>query len=137
MQAVADNGGYESRVVAPDQIPTGGDLRSANGRYQLSMQYDCNLVLYDIVKSRLPLWATNTSGRGANCYAAMQSNGDFVLYDGAHVVKFQTYTYIYSCTGNFFAWVQDDGNFVVYCAPFAGQFRRQLTALWATGTDGW
>ena len=128
--------GQSAIIVAPKEIPTGGALQSKNGRFLLAMQYDCNLVLYDLEKNRLPLWATNTSGHGANCYAAMEINGNFVLYNGAHMIKFQTYTYIYSCTGNYLAWMQDDGNFVVYCEPTVNNLQ-QLTALWATGTDGW
>nr|PNR58525.1 hypothetical protein PHYPA_005520 [Physcomitrium patens] len=59
----------QSIVVALGQFPVGFALRSKNDRYLLAMQNDCNLVLYDFAKSRLPSWVTNTFGQGANCYA--------------------------------------------------------------------
>lgn len=134
--ARGDNPGQDV-VVAPDRIATGVSLRSKNGKYLLAMQYDCNLVLYKMTKNKLPLWATNTSGHGANCYAIMQANGNFVLRDGANIVKFQTNTDMYVCAGTFAAVLQDDGNFVVYCVPKGGDLSGDMAALWATGTDGW
>lgn len=117
--------GDPSMVVAPGEIPTGGALRSPHGRYLLVMQYDSNLVLYDLVKNRLPLWATNTSGHGVNCFAVMESNGNFVLYDGAHMMKFQTLTFVYSCTGNYLARLQLRGLLCASGREIAGS-RRSL-----------
>ncbi|KAK1320132.1 hypothetical protein QJS10_CPA03g01743 [Acorus calamus] len=45
--------------------------------YQLIMQNDCNLVLYD---KGVPVWHTNTAGIFKGCHLKMQSDGDLVVY---------------------------------------------------------
>lgn len=52
-------------------------LRSPNGQYELIMQADGNLVLYD---QGVAFWATGTVGSGAT-RATMQNDGNLVLYD--------------------------------------------------------
>ena len=51
-----------------------------HGYWQLRMQGDCNLVLYHHEWAQ---WATNTNGRGSNCRAVMQIDGNFVVYSGS------------------------------------------------------
>jgi hypothetical protein len=60
---------------------SGESLWSPNGRYQLLMQQDCNLVEYDGgVYGGHPIWSTGTNGRGSDCYAVLQGDGNFVVY---------------------------------------------------------
>jgi hypothetical protein len=53
-------------------------LISQNGRYELAMQPDGNLVEYVVLLGR-PIWWSNTSGH-PGAYAVMQSPGNLVVY---------------------------------------------------------
>lgn len=88
--------------------------------FQLVMQRDCNLVLYN---GPIPLWASGTNGRGAACSAVMQNDGNFVVYTTNRLPVWASWT-----QGNPGAWLhmQDDGNAVIYTKR----------ALWASGTSG-
>lgn len=55
-----------------------GYLLSANGKYKLILGEDGNLVLF-IVKTRVSVWETDTSGSGAT-ELRMQEDGNLVLY---------------------------------------------------------
>ncbi|CAA6669410.1 unnamed protein product [Spirodela intermedia] len=61
----------DSILYSDSSLYTGQSLNY--GSYYLTMQSDCNLVLYDAGRA---LWATNTDGRGSNCRAAMQKDGN-------------------------------------------------------------
>src|SRR5207237_2512941 len=61
-----------------NQLAVNQLLRSQDGRFDLIMQGDGNLVLYRRSDSK-PLWASNTNGKGAT-FAVMQGDGNFVLY---------------------------------------------------------
>ncbi|HZM82828.1 MAG TPA: hypothetical protein VFC19_44495 [Candidatus Limnocylindrales bacterium] len=99
--------------LAPNQ-----SVFSCDGRFQLALQGDSNLVLYWF---GFPLWASNTAGR-RSAMAVMQYDGNFVQYDLGAFPLFSSGTVI---AGSQLA-IQDDGNVVVY-APW-GQ------PLWATNT---
>jgi hypothetical protein len=97
-------------------------LTSCSGRFQLVMQPDGNLVLYD--GTPVPnnaLWATHTNSATV---ATMQSGGNFVLQDASAKQLWSSGT-----GGNPGAYLhlQDDGNLVVSLGG---------SALWATGTNG-
>ena len=74
-------GGDCGVMAAGDSLGTEDALTSCDGNYQLVMQADGNLVLYDGIRQpQYATWATGTNGwdgRRAN----MQSDGNFVLYD--------------------------------------------------------
>lgn len=91
---------------------------SCDGRFQLVMQGDGNLVLYYIGVQAL--WSSDTYGTGAS-RAVMEPGGSFNVYDDAGGLWFSTFT---SGTDTFFA-VQDDGNLVIY---------EGSTPLWASNT---
>lgn len=93
-------------------------LWSADGRYELTLQGDGNLVLYGPSGA---IWSTNTSTSSA-AILVMQGGGDLVLYDPQYNVLWQTGT---SGASSYFV-VQTDGNLVVYSSSG--------TALWASGT---
>jgi hypothetical protein len=94
-------------------------ISSCDGRFDLVLQSDGNLVLY---QGTTPLWASNTVGRNS-AEAIMQDDGNFVLYDatGAPIWASNTQGY----PGAYLA-VQNDGNLVVYSATNA--------PLWASNT---
>ena len=59
--------------------------------YELKMQKDNNLVLYDSQGSSL--WATNTDGQGPNKgKAELHDNGNFVVHDGEGTELWSTNT---------------------------------------------
>lgn len=94
-------------------------LSSPNGRYDLVLQHDGNLVLY--TQGGVPLWASATSGQLVQDLS-MQEDGNLVLYrpDGTPIWASGT-------GGNPGAELvlQDDGNVVLY---------RHGTPIWATNT---
>jgi hypothetical protein len=88
---------------------TGDNVRfSPNQQYKLVMQGDGNLVIYRVSDGNY-VWATQTIGSGAN-KAAMQSDGQFCLYNEPGELKWSTYT---RDAGSVLR-LQDDGNLVVY-----------------------
>ena len=101
-------------------LSRGQSWSSCDGRFQLAMQTDGNLVLYSF---GVPLWATGTNGAGGDV-AVMQGDGNFVLYDDHSQPLWASGT---DGHGGAFLALQDDGNMVVYAG---GQ------PLWASNTDG-
>lgn len=93
-------------------------LTSCDGRFDLVMQGDGNLVLY---YAGTALWSSNTYGTGAR-WAIMQTDGNFVLYTDGGGPVWSTNSAGYP--GAFFA-AQDDGNLVVYAGS---------APLWDSGT---
>ncbi|PIA54597.1 hypothetical protein AQUCO_00900870v1 [Aquilegia coerulea] len=105
-------------VLLPgENLYTGNSLQYNN--YVLTMQQDCNLVLYD---SGYPVWATNTGGLASNCYCAMQYDGNLVVYaqDGRAIWASNTGRE----NGYYVLVLQKDRNLVIYG-----------TAIWATATN--
>ncbi len=101
------------------QLTPGEKLYSCDGTYDLTLQTDGNLVLYEGAKA---LWASETVGSGATV-ATMQDDGNFVVYAGTTAV-WNSATEGAGC-GTYLA-VQTDGNMVIYDASG--------TAIWDTGT---
>ena len=95
------------RALLPgEQMTAGQSIRSPRGQYQLTMQADGNLVLYDTGDSNA-LWSTGSLGANR---AVMQADGNFVVYSAGNAV----WT---SGTDGFLNGrlvLQDDGNLVVY-----------------------
>jgi hypothetical protein len=84
------------------------------------MQPDCNLVLYF---GGGAIWNSGTEGRGQNCQARMQTDGNFVIYDDQNRPVWATNTQGYPGA---FLIVQNDGNVVIY---------KNNSPLWNSGTD--
>ena len=101
-------------TLSPGQsLVAGGALTSSNGRAQVVMQPDGNLVMYDLSGGpppAKPLWASGTAGKGG-VVAAMQADGNLVVYNAQRTPLWASAT-----QGNpgAYAIIQDDGNFVVY-----------------------
>ena len=108
-------------LAAPASLKTGERLLSKDGRFEVAMQADGNLVLYR-TGDRRALWSSGTNGKGA-AVATMQEDGNLVLYkaDGAPVWATDTWK-----KGAVRAVMQDDGNFVLYKADG--------TPVWSSGT---
>ncbi|MEU3456149.1 S8 family serine peptidase [Micromonospora sp. NPDC006766] len=65
-------------VVPVNQtLATGQYIRSDEGNYELVMQADGNLVLY---QDGFPLWNTPNTWGNWNAYAVVQGDGNFVVY---------------------------------------------------------
>lgn len=116
-----------SQSASADTLPSGASLapnehiNSQSGRFQLILQDDGNLVLYDL-PSGSALWASGTNGQSvATCI--MQTDGNLVLYSPSGAAVWASNTY-----GNSGAYlvVQNDGNVVIYTPSGA--------AVWATNT---
>jgi hypothetical protein len=109
------------------------------------MQADGNFVVYG---GATAIWATSIIGGlgvGLNYHAAMQDDGDFVIYQdsgagtaiwavngprGSNLANNQvlnTGAYLTSPNGNYKAIMQNDGNFVIYQENAGG------SAIWASG----
>ena len=96
------------------------NIVSANGVFNLVMQSDGNLVLFQALRA---LWSTNTEGINNIWDVVMQADGNLVMLDVLNNPVWQTGT-----AGNPGAEVvlQSDGNLVIY-PPGSTQ------AIWASG----
>lgn len=101
----------ENKLKSPGSLPTKNSLTSSRGFYRLTMQQDCNLVLY-----KAPLhdvvWASNTNLAGTGCYAKMQVDGNLVIYDSAGSVKWASNTN--GTPAKFELVVQNDARLAIY-----------------------
>ncbi len=112
-----------STKVQPGQtVQVGQTIASPNGRAQLTMQSDGNLVLYD-GNGHNSLWASDTAGKGGQV-ATVQPDGNFVVSDAQGKPLWASGT---SGQPGAYLAVQDDGNLVVYSGT---------NAAWHTDTDG-
>jgi hypothetical protein len=104
----------QSVLNANEWLMPGQYMSSPNGRYQLQMQTDGNLVLYNVA-NMAALWQSHTS-MYPGLRAVMQADGNFVLYDGW--VEYGQYNaYWHSHTWQYpgsTLHLQDDGNLVIY-----------------------
>ncbi|KAJ3692200.1 hypothetical protein LUZ60_012550 [Juncus effusus] len=89
------------------------------GSYTLTMQNDCNLVLYD---SGRAVWSSQTYNRGSGCFLRMQVDGNLVVYDSSNRALWASNTG--RGQGNYVLVLQKDRNIVIY-GP----------AIWGAGTN--
>jgi hypothetical protein len=99
---------------------------SQNGKFNLRMQSDGNLVVYgDFGTGWVSLgWSSNTVGTGANV-AYFQSDGNLVLYNSSGVAIWASHSDVNRCAS---LSVENDGN--VKITSLDG------VILWQTGTGG-
>ena len=115
-----------AQVLNPgDTLSQGEAIRSANDEYELILQDDGNLVLYDLGRKRRVLWSTRTQGRAVR-RATMQKDGNFVLYGYDRKPVWDTGTQGYAA----YLVVQNDGNVVIYYRTNRGN----PTPAWASGS---
>lgn len=96
-------------------------LLSTNGKWELIMQSDGNLVIYRRETGHA-MWSTNTHGKDV-MRAVMQGDGNFVLYTYAGKPVWASNT---AGKNGSFLIMQDDGNLVIY---------EPNVPLWASGTN--
>jgi nucleoid-associated protein YgaU len=107
------------RLNPGQQLNAGQQLASPNGRFELSLRGDGNLVLSDAGGE---VWSSGTAGTGA-VRASMQTDGNFVLYTTDDRPVWSTRT---NGHANASLTLQDDRNLVLY--PASGQ------PLWSSKT---
>jgi len=115
-------GNCQDALEPGERLLPGRSVHSKNGKVDLVMQTDGNLVLYRCSDGS-PLWASNTNGRSIR-ECVMQQDGNLVLYDTHGHAAWASNTH-----GNNGAslLVQDDGNVCLY---------RHGHCHWASGTHG-
>ncbi|KAG6495873.1 mannose-specific lectin-like [Zingiber officinale] len=97
-------------LLGGDRLKTGESL--TEGDFSFDMQFDCNLVLYD---NGQPVWSPPSNGLGNSCFAYLQTNGNFVIYNGNGQVVWTSNTA--GEEGNYILVLQRDGNVVIYSRP--------------------
>ena len=115
----------DGRNNTPVQLNQGEKINSPDGRWQLVMQADGNLVGY-VNSTGKSFWRSGSTGRGTGPYrATLQGDGNFVVYDSANAAIWKT-----GKLGNLPPYtlnMQNDRNIVVYNG--AGK------AIWASGSN--
>ncbi|XP_074589703.1 uncharacterized protein LOC141845543 [Curcuma longa] len=109
--SMADNVLYSG-----DTLYSGQSLNQ--GSYTLTMQSDCNLVLYDYGRA---IWSSGTYNRGYNCVLRMQTDGNLVIYSNSNAIWASNTG---GQQGYFVLVLQRDRNVVIYGCP-----------SWATATN--
>lgn len=96
-------------ISAGTTLYVGSTVYSNDRTHVLVMQGDGNLVLYRSGTSQAP-WSSATTGRGG-VRAIMQSDGNFVIYDGANRAVWSSNT---AGRPGSYASVENTGKFVIY-----------------------
>ncbi|XP_043695615.1 mannose-specific lectin-like [Telopea speciosissima] len=109
----------ENILYGNESLNNGESLEYDN--YRFKIQEDCNLVLY---QGDSAIWASNTDGKGQNCYCRMQSDGNLVIYEPGDPDRAVWASNTDRDSGNYVLILQKDGNVVIYGS-----------AIWATGTS--
>ncbi|WP_206951019.1 hypothetical protein [Trinickia acidisoli] len=117
-----------AKLAAGQTLKAGEAIRSDNGQYELEMQKDGNLVLYDVANGN-SLWSSNTSGSGAQA-ARVDNSGNLQVLKGNDVL-WQTKTT--DCASTTLT-MQDDGNLVLDATTITAGKASQTTALWSSNT---
>lgn len=104
------------RMNAGDYLHQGDFLVSPNGNFFLLLQSDGNLVEYTHYQGNADsiVWLSGTAGKATQCFAAMQGDGNFVLYKGTPDRNEGPLWSAATNSGTNFLQLQDDGNLVVY-----------------------
>ena len=108
-------------MSAGQRLSAGQSLSSSNGGYRLTMQADCNLVVY--TSAGAAKWGSSTNRNDAGCHADVLADGNLVIYTSGGQAVWA------SNTGGFNGAalrMQDDGNLVIY---------QNSRAIWTKG-DG-
>ena len=96
-------------ILAPkEELAVKESIRSENGRYELVLQEDGNLVLYR--SGGGVLWSTGTNNQVVN-RLVMQDDGNLVLYGPGNRTVWSSGTFGHP--GSYLV-LQDDGNLVIY-----------------------
>ena len=127
-QSASASPGYTGNLTSGQQLVVGGTLTSSGGSYRLVLQYDGNLVLYQL-NPWAALWATGTYGQPSQQAVLQSSDGNFVVYN---ILSTDTTSadalWASNTAGNpgDYLSCQDDGNLVIYTSGGS--------PIWATNT---
>jgi hypothetical protein len=117
---------YKAPQLMPGQrLTTGQQLQSTNGKAQLTLQPDGNLVLKRVDTGTV-LWASGTQGKGMT-QVVMQADGNLVGSDAATGTVYFFNTFTFGFPGAKLV-VGDDGNLVILDA--------QGVQRWGSNTAG-
>jgi hypothetical protein len=97
-------------LISGQELTAGNSLTSPSGRYQLILQSDGNLVIYDLGEDNRATWSSRTNGQAVS-KAVMQTDGNFVIYGPDANALWATNT---SSINTAILTLQDDGNLVIY-----------------------
>lgn len=101
-----------SDLPVGERLEIGNELHSPNGIYQLQLNNDGNLVLYEGDDGNA-LWSSNTANE-AVAYAILQHDGNLVLYAEDEETAFWDSGVISAPhSDNYVLSVHDDGNLVI------------------------
>jgi len=112
----------KDELRAGRRLSVGQSVRSPNGRFQLKLQEDGNLVAY-LADNEGQVWSAGTGGTGGSNYLKMQKDGNLVLYAKRGEPLWATGT---GGQGGRCLMLQDDGSLVIYA--------RGGEPVWASGT---
>ncbi len=109
-----------------ERLLIGKWLTSKNKNYELAMQNDGNLVLYDLRYAKItPIWSSGTVGKHV-IGVVMQADGNLVIYNINQQPIWSSQTYVLNSTLSNQLIIQNDGNVVIY---------RNSKPVWATNTS--
>lgn len=126
--AIPDATVIAAQLAAGQTLKAGEAIRSANGQYELEMQKDGNLVLYDVANGN-SLWSSNTSGSGAQA-VRLDNGGNLQVMKGNDVV-WQTKT---GGRANPSLVMQDDGNLVLGAQTIDQGKPSKTAPVWSSNT---
>lgn len=117
------------KLLPGQSLDRGDAIVSQDDRFHFTLENDGNLTLRDVSKNVL-VWQTNTgAATDPPSLAAMQSDGNFVLYDTQSKAVWATNTATAGPAS--FLVIQDDRNVVLYSSPSGSP---SYLAVWATNT---
>jgi lysophospholipase L1-like esterase len=110
-------------LLAGQSMTADHPLFSCNGRFQLYLQGDGNMILYD---GNTMTWSSRSEGHTPSV-ATLLADGNFVILDQAGKITWSTGTA--GASGGKKLIVQNDGNLVLYSSPTAAD-----TPVWNSNT---
>lgn len=111
-------------------------ISSPNGLYNLVMQKDGNLVLYDSRCGTSPncaVWNSGSNREQGQYFMAIQPDGNLVVYKGRPPAPTEQHIWnskTFGALDNYFLAIQNDANVVIY----RGTPQSNRGAIWSTKT---
>ena len=113
-------------IMYPGKLKSDQSLISANGRYQLTMQPDGNLVTYDLQNNRKVVWKTDTPNNNGSSFVFQDLDGNLVIYSSTGTALWNAKTQTDPESKSGFLRLENDGNLVLYTASGS-------RAIWSSG----